>query len=232
MPRTVLTNSDYSRKADDYAACRPPYAEAAFDDLADVTGMSSSWVVADVAAGTGNVTRHLLPRVARVIAIEPEDAMRRHVAKVVARYPASTTIAATAEATTLPDCSVDLITVGQAVHWFDHPRACREFNRILKPGGWVALIWNSFGPNPDPDVCRVFDETTCRHFLYPKSINEDWDRYIGGVRSCGQNPSIGDPGYEQFEQQRREIFDRQAVDGLITISFTTQLVAGKLRAHG
>lgn len=223
---------DYSRKADDYAACRPPYADAAFDDLATVTGMNASWVVADIAAGTGNVTRHLLPRVARVIAIEPEEAMRRHLAKVVAPYPASTTLEATAEATTLPDHSVDLITVGQAVHWFDHPRACREFARILKPDGWVALIWNSFGANPDPDVCRVFGEATCRHFLYPRSIQEDWARFIGGVRSQGQTPNVGDPDYAWFEQQQRAIFDRQAVNGLITVAFTTQLVVGKLRRAG
>jgi hypothetical protein len=106
--------------------------------------------------------------------------------------------------------SVDLITVGQALYWFDLERAKHEFDRILKPSGWLALIGNRFGEGTDPNLSDLFleDEYTKRSF--PVTIYEKWPRFIGGARSSASNPSQGDDGYEEFEHKQRKVFDAQA----------------------
>src|SRR4029078_63361 len=78
-----------------------------------------------------------------VYGIEPNDEMRQAAERLLARYPNFRSINASAEATTLPDRSVDLVVAGQAFHWFDQTRAKMEFQRILRPGGWVVLLWNT-----------------------------------------------------------------------------------------
>ncbi len=96
----------------------------------------------DVAAGTGKLTRLLVPTGARVIAVEPLPEMREQLAAVL---PGVELVAASAEELPLPDASAEAITVAAAMHWFDHDRALPEFHRVLKPGG--ALV--SVGPGRD-----------------------------------------------------------------------------------
>lgn len=223
-----LIQSDFSQKAEDYAAHRPPYAAAAFVVLRQIAGLTSSSVVADIGAGTGNVTRHLLGHVQRVFAIEPEAAMRRHVEDMMRPHPRSIALAGTAEATTLPDQSVDLITVGQAIHWFDRKLAPMEFDRILRPEGWLALIWNQFQDGTVPDLADLFAGDSCQRFHFPLTMRENWTQFIGGLRSSAFHPNPGDENYPRFEKEQREVFDQSAVNGLITIAFTTELAVGRL----
>jgi SAM-dependent methyltransferase len=91
--------------------------------------------VLDLAAGTGKLTRLLVPTGAHVVAVEPVEAMRALLAGVEV-------LDGTAEAIPLPDASVDAVTVGQAFHWFDAPAALAEIDRVLRPGGGLGLIWN------------------------------------------------------------------------------------------
>jgi SAM-dependent methyltransferase len=96
-------------------------------------------VVADVAAGTGKLTRELVGSGAHVIAVEPLPEMR---AVLAARAAPVEAVEGTAEQLPLADASVDAITVAQAFHWFDAPAAIREAGRVLRPGGALALLWN------------------------------------------------------------------------------------------
>lgn len=224
-----LIQSDFSQKAEDYAAHRPPYAAAAFVVLRRITGLTSACVVADIGAGTGNVTRHLLDHTQRVFAIEPEAAMRRHVEELLCPHPRSMAVAGTAEATTLPDRSVDLITVGQAIHWFDRQLAPMEFARILRPEGWLALLWNQFPDGTVPDLTGFFAGDSCQRFRFPQTLRENWTQFIGGLRSSAFHPNPGDEDYARFEMKQRELFDQRAVEGLITIAFTTELAIGHLQ---
>lgn len=93
----------------------------------------------DLAAGTGKLTRQLLPSGAKLVAVEPVSGMRRMLAETVPGVPA---FAGTAEEIPLDDASVDAVVCAQAFHWFEADRALEEIHRVLRPGGGLALIWN------------------------------------------------------------------------------------------
>ncbi len=218
----------YTGRAEDYAVHRPAYARDAITALVDLTGLDSSWVVADVGSGTGNLSRHLVGLAQRVIAIEPNDEMRRHAALALGSCSGFTTIRATAEETTLPDQCVDLITAGQALHWFDPLPARREFARVLKPPGRIAVIWNQFDGSERPEITDFLEPsgTKCRSFAV--TIMEPWESFIGGARSAAHAPLVGDPEYAGFEAAHRRAFEARAVEGRIEVHYTTEVAIGHL----
>lgn len=108
--------------------------ETAFKDRENPT-------IADIGSGTGILTREFIGRGFRTYAVEPNPDMRG-AAESSIESSLFVSIDGTAERTNLPSNSVDLITAAQAFHWFDREKAKREFKRILKPGGWIALLWN------------------------------------------------------------------------------------------
>lgn len=134
--------SVFSAKVAHYLASRPAYPDALFERLSALGVLPPEARVADIGAGTGLLTRGLLERGHRVVAVEPSDEMRAAADARLAAWGGYRSVAGTAEASTLAPQSVDLITAAQAFHWFDIPLARREFQRILRPGGQVALIWN------------------------------------------------------------------------------------------
>ena len=99
-------------------------------------------MIADIGSGTGKLTELFLENGNAVFGVEPNREMREAGERLLKQFPNFTSIDATAEETTLPQSSVDFIVAGQAFHWFDRDRCRKEFARILKPGGWVVLIWN------------------------------------------------------------------------------------------
>ena len=123
----------FARSAAAYERGRPGYPDEAVDRL--VAALPGRHVV-DLAAGTGKLTRALVARGCAVVAVEPVAEMR---AAIQAPVRALDGIA---EAIPLPDASADAVTVGQAFHWFDGPRALAQIHRVLRPGGVLALIWN------------------------------------------------------------------------------------------
>ncbi len=124
--------------ADRYERARPAYAEDAVSWIAQRLPFER---VLDLAAGTGKLTRQLVARGADVVAVEPGDAMRAVLERVV---PEAHALAGSAEAIPLPAASVDAITVGQAFHWFRVTEALVEMHRVLRPGGGFALLWNEW----------------------------------------------------------------------------------------
>ena len=218
----------FNQKAQDYALYRPQYSGEAIESLIDVTGMDSAWNVADIGSGTGNVSRHLVERVSRVFAVEPEEAMRNQAELLLGKYPSFKSIAATAERSSLQENSIDLITVGQAFHWIDWKLALKEFYRILRQDRWIALLWNQYETTPDMDMDFIFKPGTLCRKKFPVVFEEGWDEYIGGIRSASRNPSPGDKGYRDFEENLRQRFDSKAVDGRITVRYVTELAVGRL----
>jgi SAM-dependent methyltransferase len=124
--------------ADVYERTRPTYAPDALAFIAERLPLER---VLDLGAGTGKLTRQLVALGADVVAVEPGDAMRAVLERVV---PEATPLAGSAERIPLPDGSVDAVAVGQAFHWFETDEAIAEMHRVLRPGGGFALLWNQW----------------------------------------------------------------------------------------
>jgi ubiquinone/menaquinone biosynthesis C-methylase UbiE len=133
-----------------YERSRPGYPEAAVDRLTARLGLAPRRSVVDLAAGTGKLTRLLIPSGARVVAVEPLAEMRAVLARAA---PGAEVVAGTAESMPIADASVDAVTVGQAFHWFDARASLAEIARVVRPGGAAALVWN---------VRDLADETQAR----------------------------------------------------------------------
>src|SRR6266849_5725481 len=132
----------FTRRVENYVKYRPGYPQAIIDLLQKECQLTTNAVIADVGSGTGKLTELFLKNGYRVLGIEPDTDMRAAAEQLLQKYPRFTSIAAPAEATTLADQSVDVVTAGQAFHWFDRELARREFARILVPNGWVVLVSN------------------------------------------------------------------------------------------
>ncbi len=149
----------FSDRAADYAKFRPSYPAEAIDAILDRLppatrggALQAPLMAADIGAGTGISARLLAERGVHVIAVEPNDAMR----SAAGQHPLIEWRSGTAEATGLPDASVDLVLCAQSYHWFEPRAACREFARILRPGGRLALVWND-GDETDPVARGYYD---------------------------------------------------------------------------
>jgi ubiquinone/menaquinone biosynthesis C-methylase UbiE len=171
----------FTGRAEDYDRYRQRYsADAILDRLRNWCGLTSSWRVADIGAGTGMLAEVFLANGNPVVAVEPNAEMRqtmqeRHIYGHQLRI-----IDATAEATTLPDASVELVGVGRALHWFDRERAIAEFRRILVPGGWVVVVaLDRRRESGDPEVAAQlagFEELLA-------NSGTDYRQVVGGYRT-------------------------------------------------
>ena len=132
----------FSRRVENYIKYRPRYPQAIIDLLQRECHLTTTAVIADIGSGTGLLTELFLNNGYRVFGVEPDPEMRAAAEYLFQGYRHFTSISATAEATTLADHSVDVVTAGQAFHWFDREQARREFLRILVPKGWAVLVWN------------------------------------------------------------------------------------------
>jgi SAM-dependent methyltransferase len=130
----------FDAEADAYERARPSYPPDAVAWLVDALHIEPGTTVVDLAAGTGKFTRLLTPTRAQLIAVEPVDGMRAVLSRTQPEVPA---VSAVAEALPLHDEAVDAITIAQAFHWFDPERSLGEFQRVLRPGGRLGVIWNA-----------------------------------------------------------------------------------------
>jgi SAM-dependent methyltransferase len=134
------STSGFDRAADVYDRARPEYPPPVIDRLLGALGVGPGATVVDVAAGTGKLTRALVARGLRVIAVEPVAGMRDVLA---ATTPGAEVLDGVAEDLPVADASADAITVAQAFHWFANDAALGEFARVLRPGARLAIVWNT-----------------------------------------------------------------------------------------
>ena len=142
----------FDRAAEDYERGRPGYAEAALDSL----GLPADAHVLDLAAGTGKLTRQLVRRFERVVAVEPLDGMRGVLEQLV---PEAEALRGTAEDIPLADGEVDAAFVGEAFHWFAGEVVLAELARVLRPGGTLAVLFNTHEGEIEPPLPAAFWET-------------------------------------------------------------------------
>ena len=156
----------FGSAADVYERARPGYAADAVTWICERLGIAPGRTVVDLAAGTGKLTRDLVPTGATVVAVEPLDEMR---AQLLQRVPEAQAFAGTAEEIPLADGSVDAVVCAQAFHWFDPERALPEIHRVLRPGGGLAMLWNTRGVE-EPVQARL-DEFLLQH---QEQASRDW----------------------------------------------------------
>jgi SAM-dependent methyltransferase len=135
----AVMSRGFNRASETYERARPDYPPAALRFLCRTFDIGPGKTVVDIGAGTGKLTKQLVKTRAKVIAVEPIPGMRKVLRRTV---PGVKIVPRKGEDTGLPSGSVDLITVAQAFHWLDAKKALREFRRILRPGGGLAIIYN------------------------------------------------------------------------------------------
>jgi len=244
----------FSSRVDDYVRYRPAYPPAVIKLLRNECGLTSSSVVADIASGTGIFTRLLLENGNRVFGVEPNAEMRRAGEEYLAAYPNFTSVAGTAEATTLAAHSVDIVTAAQAAHWFKRDAARQEFVRILKAGGCAVLIWNQRRTGSTPflrdyeqllltygtDYQQVRHERTTDvidSFFAPKPFSSrkleiaqevDYQALQGRLLSSSYTPAPGHAHYDPMLRELRRIFDAHESGGRVSLEYDTLIYWGRL----
>ncbi len=245
--------SRFSDRVENYIRYRPGYPAQALQALRDECGLAPHHLVADSASGTGIWTRMLLENGNPVFGVEPNADMRNAGERLLADFPKFTSVAGTAEATTLPDQSVDFVTAAQAAHWFNRERARHEFSRILRPGGWLVLLWNERLTDATPflrdyeqllltfgtDYADVRHEhTIVNEFFDPAPFQErvftmrqefDYAGIEGRLLSSSYAPNLGHPKYELMLRELRKIFDEHASAGRATFDYKTRVYFGRLK---
>jgi SAM-dependent methyltransferase len=247
----------FSGLSDLYSRHRPTYPAAALDLIQARCGLGPGALLVDVGCGTGISTRLFAARGARVIGIEPNDDMRARAEAVPAPDggPAPEYRQGTAEATGLPDaCAAAAVLAAQAFHWFDAPAALREFRRILRPGGHVALVWNE---RDESDACTaaygavvrtgtdaaavevnrgrageallhspLFEAGECTTFRNEQELDEEG--LLGRAFSASYAPR--EPAeVTAFTQRLREVFAAHQRDGGVVLRYVTSVYLARRR---
>jgi len=248
----ITPTQRFSSRVGNYSRFRPSYPAAVVDILKQECGLAPEAVIVDVASGTGIFTRLLLENDNRVFGVEPNEAMRKAGEEYLAGYPRFTSIAGTAEHTTLADNSVDLITAAQAAHWFDRDKAIAEFRRILKPRGYLALLWNDrrtdasgFGRDYEAlllkhgtDYAEVrrrdaasqgfFGEIKHQKRVLRNFQEFDYAALEGRLLSSSYTPPPGHPSHGPMLADLRRVFDAHQQAGVVRMEYDTNLYFGQL----
>jgi SAM-dependent methyltransferase len=245
----------FSNRVADYVRYRPGYPRAVLELLSEECGFAPESVVADIGSGTGILAQILLENGNLVYGVEPNAEMRAAGENLLLKYARFRSVAGSAEATSLPDASVDFIVVGQAFHWFE-PKATRaEFERVLKPRGWVSVIWNerkknasaflrdyeafllTFGTDyekvsetypQDRPMRKFFGEGAGGKKSYANEQIFDFDGLRGRLLSSSYAPAAGHPRHEPMLAELRRIFDAHAQDGRVRFEYLTHVYYGQL----
>ncbi len=249
----------FSNRVADYVRYRPGYPPAVLDLLRTDCGLRPDHVVADIGSGTGILSKLFLENGNRVFGVEPNPEMRQAGEEFLSNFQNFISVAASAEATTLSGATIDFVTAAQAFHWFEPKAARREFTRILKPAGWVVILWNDrrmeeaqltreyegllerFGidykrvKNAYPeskDISSFFagDEFSARDL--PNNQTLDWEGFRGRLRSSSFAPMEGHPNYAPMMAELERIFRAHQRDGFVRMEYFTRIYFGQLRADG
>jgi ubiquinone/menaquinone biosynthesis C-methylase UbiE len=204
------SSAAFGSVAESYERRRPGYPAALISWLADRLGLGPGVTVVDLGAGTGKLTRALVPTGAHVIAVEPLPEM---LAQLEAAVPGAESLLGSAEEIPLPDGSADAVTAASAFHWFDHERALPEIHRVLRPGGALATMGN--GRDLSDPLQRAIQEIIGRYL--PTA-----DEIVAWIPVVDASPLFGPP--ERFSTTFEQEFDPQGLAERIgTISYIARL---------
>jgi len=220
-----MGQEEFNSRAAAYAEARPGYPAAAVDYIRSLAPPGA--VFADVGAGTGKLTVQLAQYGNPVFAVEPNADMRTQLTLALASFANAAAVDGTAEHTTLPDASVDIITCAQALNWFDIPAFRAECRRIGKPGAQIIALFNheqaqeNGNARYQKSIAALYENPTIRSFPNPVSFTrEKWLLYFLSMAGV---PQEGEPEYATFARETSERFDRESKDGLLRLALVTKI---------
>lgn len=244
----------FSNRVEAYSKYRPGYPSEIVGFLSTECGLATDSVVADVGSGTGILSEVFLKHGNQVLGVEPNAEMRVAAEQLLAAYPSFTSVNGSAEATSLSNGSVDFVTAAQAFHWFDREGTRAEFARILKPSGWVVLLWNERRTDTTAflrdyeqlllaygtDYQEVRHENVYRNiaaFFAPqnftlKSFDNrqvfDYEGLEGRLVSSSYVPAAGQPRYAEMIDALHLVFEVHAEDGRVIVEYDTRVYYGRI----
>jgi SAM-dependent methyltransferase len=248
--------SRFSDRVDDYVAARPGYPDGVIAFLAEHGGLRPGARVADIGCGTGIFTRQLCVAGARVVGVEPNDAMRAAAATLQDEFPELRLVAGRAEATGLDGHCVDLVVAAQAFHWFEPEPTRAEWARILVPGGAVGLIWNDRLIETSAFL-RGLEDLLLRHGTDYETVSHrgtadagldaffsdgysatslpngqllDWTGLRQRVMSASYVPPVTDPRHAAMLGDLGDLFEREKREGRVRIDYATHVYCGRIGA--
>lgn len=251
-PKNATTR--FSNRVADYVRYRPGYPKGVLTLLQDRGWLKRGAQVADIGSGTGIFSSLLLNEGAEVFAVEPNAGMREAAEAMLGHQAFFHSIAASGEETTLEDQSMDLIVSAQAFHWLDRTRARREFTRLLKPGGRIALIWNvrqtastpflrdyeNLLLNFAPDYSQVRHENVDAEALtsfftggvfekhtFANHQSFDFHGLCGRLLSCSYAPAEGHPLHEPMIEELKRLFEAHQQNDSVTFLYATEVFIGR-----
>jgi len=251
------TKNRFSEKVDNYIKFRPHYPKSLIGFMEQNIILKKDYYIADIGAGTGKFTELLLEAEYKVIAVEPNKPMLNACKQIYSQYSNLKCLDGSSEDTKLPDKSLDLITTAQAFHWFKIEETKREWERILKPNRYVALVWNSrlkgekasafqreyeefvveFGKGytkmqdnfqVQEKINILFEKNGYQEFHTPYAQTFDFESLKGRALSSSYMPQPEDEIFPKMIEALKKIFDKHQIENQVTIDYDTELIYGKL----
>ena len=240
----------FTQRVDTYQRYRPTYPREVLTLLERECGLQPGARIADVGCGTGLLARLFLDYGCEVFGVEPNAKMRVAAEELLAAEPRFHSVDGRAESTTLPDHAFDFVTAGQAFHWFEPAPASREFARILKPEGWVVLVWNERKTAPGfqtdydtviqdyaPEISRINEEAIdivyghhgWRLVEFDNHQHLDLEGLQGRLASSSYAPLPGTPAFQPLMEALARLFAKYQKDGRVTLLYDTKVYVGQLK---
>jgi SAM-dependent methyltransferase len=247
--------SRFSDRVQDYVRWRPGYPPEVLEALRTDLGLQPAHVVADVGSGTGLLSRLFVENGNVVYGVEPNREMAAVAEADLGGTGRFHSVDGRAEATSLRDRSVDLVTAGQAFHWFKVPESRAEFLRILRPGGAVALVWNLRRLDSTPflrdyeaflhrwsndyeevsaqyareeSLRGLFGETGWTERRFDSAQHFDFAGLRGRLLSSSYTPKEGDPRRAAMLAALPAVFEAHAREGRVAFEYDTRVFMGRL----
>lgn len=210
--------------------------------------MTQTSIVADVGSGTGLLSKLFLDNGNTVFGIEPNQEMRAAGEIFLKAYSNFTSVNATAETTTLAKASVDFVCAGQAFHWFNATLTRQEFRRVLKPHGWIVLVWNE-RRREDPFLA-AYEQMLERHSVEYKTVSHkrieeqeltvllgpglrkamfdneqvlDYEGVKGRLLSSSYAPLAGQAGHTAMIEELQAIYKKYQEQGSVRFKYQTNV---------
>ncbi|MBZ5537410.1 MAG: class I SAM-dependent methyltransferase [Acidobacteriia bacterium] len=253
----VDPKSRFSSRVENYVRFRPGYPGRIVEILREECNLAPASVIADIGSGTGILAELFLKNGNQVYGVEPNREMREAGEKLLSGASRFVSVCGSAEATTLCDHSVDFVSAGQAFHWFDRQKAREEFSRILKPQGWIVLIWNDRRTDSTPFL-TAYEELMLTYSIDYKEVDHkrvdsnvissffgstsfklrnlenqqafDFEGLMGRVFSSSYAPERGHPNYEPMVKALATLFQTYEDRGQVVFEYDTRLYYGQLPA--